>query len=85
MKTFVYTVTEETGIHARPAAQLAKEARKYASELTISANGGSADLKKLVAMLRLCIKKGDEVTVTVRGETEDADHTVLKAYFEENL
>ena len=29
MKTFEYTITDELGIHARPAGMLVKEAKKY--------------------------------------------------------
>lgn len=31
MKTFEYTITDELGIHARPAGMLVKEASKFAS------------------------------------------------------
>lgn len=85
MKTFTYKITEEAGIHARPAAQLAKEARKFSSELVILANGGTADVKKLVAMLKLCITKGMTVTVNVSGEKEAEDCEALRRYFEEHL
>lgn len=39
MKQFSYTITDEVGIHARPAGLLVKEAKKYASKVTISKDG----------------------------------------------
>ena len=47
MKQFNYTITDEQGIHARPAGILVKEVKKYASKITIEANGKSADAGKL--------------------------------------
>ena len=43
MKTFSYTVKDEVGIHARPAGLLVKEAKKYASRITISKEGKKAE------------------------------------------
>ena len=36
MKQFAYTITDEMGIHARPAGILVKEAKKYESKVTIT-------------------------------------------------
>ena len=38
MKKFTYTLTDEVGIHARPAGMLAKEAKKYESKIVLSVN-----------------------------------------------
>lgn len=35
MKTFSYTITDEVGIHARPAGLLAKKAKEFESVCTI--------------------------------------------------
>ena len=36
MKQFTYVITDEAGIHARPAGLLVKEAAKFASSTTIA-------------------------------------------------
>lgn len=36
MKQFTYVITDEAGIHARPAGLLVKEAAKFASSATIA-------------------------------------------------
>ena len=46
MKTFTYIITDEIGIHARPAGLLVKEAKKYTSKIVLSANGRSAEATK---------------------------------------
>lgn len=39
MVTFTYTITDEVGIHARPAGLLVKEAKSYQETVTLSCNG----------------------------------------------
>lgn len=42
MKSFDYTITDEAGIHARPAGLLVKEAKKYQSKIVVKM-GSKAD------------------------------------------
>ena len=42
MKSFNYVITDEVGIHARPAGLLVKEAKKYESAVTIVKEIGRA-------------------------------------------
>ena len=53
MKKFEYVITDEVGIHARPAGVLVKEAKKYESKIMVSANGKSAEATKLMAVMSL--------------------------------
>lgn len=85
MKQFDYTIKDEIGIHARPAGLLVKEVKKYASKVTITKDGKSADGTKLMAIMGLGVKCGQTVTLTVDGTDEDAACEALKAFFEANL
>lgn len=85
MTTFQYTITDEVGIHARPAGLLVKEVKKYGANVTIESNGKSADAKKLMALMALGVKKGDTVTVNVEGDGEAEAATALETFFKENL
>ncbi len=85
MKTFEYTITDEVGIHARPAGLLAKAVKAYASTITISKGEKSAQAQKLMAVMQLGVKHGDVVTVTVEGEDEDQAAIEVEAFFKENL
>ena len=42
MKSFNYTITDEVGIHARPAGTLAKKVKEYASTVVIAKGEKSA-------------------------------------------
>ena len=85
MKTFKYTITDEVGIHARPAGLLVKECQGVASSVTLTCNGKSADLKKLMALLALGVKKGDTVKVEISGTDEEQAAETLETFFQNNL
>ena len=48
MKEITFTVTDPLGIHARPAGILVKEAKKYASKITVWKGDKSCDMRKLL-------------------------------------
>ena len=85
MKTFEYTIKDELGIHARPAGLLAKEAKKFESECTITKDGKTKKLSQLMMLMSLGVKQGDTVTVAADGADEDTAIAELKAFFEANL
>ena len=85
MKKFDYTITDELGIHARPAGMLAKTAKGYDSEITIEKDGKSVVCTKLMALMGLGVKCGDTVTVTINGGDEEAAEKGMKEFFESNL
>lgn len=85
MKSFKYIIKDELGIHARPAGLLVREAKKFKSKALIEVGEKSAELSKLMALLGLAIKQGNEVTVTVEGEDEAAEVTALETLFKVNL
>ena len=78
MKTFEYTITDELGIHARPAGMLVKEASEFASKKEV-------DAKRIMGVMSLGVKKGDTVKLTIEGEDEDAAASALKAFLSANL
>ena len=85
MKSFKYVITDPVGIHARPAGELVAAAKKYAANITIKANGKSAGAKKLIMLMGLGVKQGDEIEVDVKGADEDAAAAGLEAFLKENL
>ncbi len=85
MKTFNYIIKDKEGIHARPAGIIVAEAKKYASNITITNKGKSADLKRIFAVMGLCVKGGEEVIVSAIGMDEEDAINGLKAAFEKNL
>ncbi|MDF2879138.1 MAG: Phosphotransferase System HPr (HPr) Family [Clostridia bacterium] len=85
MKKFSYIIKDQVGIHARPAGSLVKIAKEFDVNVVLESDGKSADLKKLMAVMTLGIKKGAQVTITVEGPDEEAAATQLEAFFITNL
>ncbi len=85
MRTFNYTITDEVGIHARPAGMLVKEVKKFASNITIVKDGKRADAKKLMLLMSLGVKCGEKITVEIEGTDEEEASVALEAFFNANL
>ena len=85
MKNFDYTITDEVGIHARPAGLLAKEAKKYESKIVVKMGDKEAEATKLMALMGMGVKQGDTVTVEVEGADEDMAVDYIKKFFENNF
>ena len=85
MSNFSYVITDEVGIHGRPAGVLVKKCSEYTSNITIACKGKSADAKRIMGVMSLGAKKGYTVDVTIEGEDEDAACEDVKTFFLENL
>jgi phosphocarrier protein len=85
MKEFKYVITDEVGIHARPAGLLVKKAKEFTSTIIISKGDKSAKATALMKLMGMGIKKGDEVTVQVEGDDEEAAAAAIEAFLKENL
>lgn len=74
MREEKFTIINAQGLHARPAGQIAKEARAFSSKVTLSveATGKKADAKSLMGIMTLQAKKGTVITVTADGADEAA-------------
>ena len=59
MQTFNYTITDELGIHARPAGLLVKLAAGFKSNIIISKDGKEANAKRIMALMSLGATKGE--------------------------
>jgi len=85
MKEFKYVIKDKEGIHARPAGIVVAEAKKYASNLTITNKGKSADLKRIFGVMSLCVKCGEEVVIKAEGADEAAAIEAVATAFKGNL
>ncbi|MCF0131911.1 MAG: HPr family phosphocarrier protein [Pseudobutyrivibrio sp.] len=85
MKTFAYTITDPEGIHARPAGILVKQAAAFKSTIKMSGNGKEADIKRLIAVMGMGIKKDMEVVFTIEGEDEEEAAATLEKFMQDNL
>lgn len=85
MKEFSYVITDEVGLHARPAGLLVKEAKKYESKIVLSKDDKKAEATKLMAVMGLGVKCGQTINVEITGADEEAAYEGMMAFFKENL
>jgi len=69
-------ITNELGLHARPAALVARTAQQFASEVTLNLDTKHVDAKSILDVLSLAAGKG--TPLVIRGKGEDAEEC-LKA------
>ena len=85
MKEFTYVITDEQGIHARPAGLFVKEAAACECSVKISKGGKEVDAKRILGVMSLGVKKGEEITLRTDGADEEAAMEILSAFLKDNL
>jgi phosphocarrier protein len=85
MQNFEYKISDEIGLHARPAGLLAKFAKQFHSDIKMEYNGKSASAKALMGIMGLEALRGAVVSVTVEGDDELEAAKKLKEFMSENL
>jgi len=79
MPTTRLTVTNAVGLHARPAAQFAKAAAVFASDVRLRKGDGEANAKSLLSILALGVGSGDTIDLVAEGEDAEQALTDLAA------
>lgn len=82
MTSFTYTITDEVGLHARPAANLARKASELASTINVQKQGTdkTADAKSMLAVMTLGVRQADTVVFTLEGASAEDDARALQAF-----
>jgi len=67
-------VTNEAGLHARPASEFVQAAKKFKSTIRVIKDGIEADAKSIISVLSLGVEKGMEISIIAEGE--DAEEAI---------
>jgi phosphocarrier protein len=70
MKSVNIVLENKTGLHARPASELAKIATKYKSNINMKVNGKNINLKSVLAIMSAGIKENTNLEIICDGEDE---------------
>jgi len=73
-KTKTFVITNELGLHLRPAGLLVKAANKYDCAIMIEKDGMEADGKSIIGITALHATKN--ATITIRACGHDADQAI---------
>lgn len=71
------TITNEQGLHMRPAGVLAKEMAVFNSDINIVMGDKKINAKSVMNIIAACIKCGSEIAIEAEGD--DAEAAVAKA------
>jgi len=73
----LFTITDETGLHARPATMLVNTASKFTSEILLTYRDKKVNLKSIMGVMSLGIQKDAEITISAEGEDAEAAITAI--------
>lgn len=76
------TVLDDLGLHARPAANLAKLAQNFEADISICLDGQTADAKSILDILSLAAARDSELELTCRGRDAKGACEALTKLFE---
>lgn len=85
MKELKYVVKDAQGIHARPAGLLVKEAASFPCAVTICKGDKEVDAKRILGVMGLGVKCGEEIVIRTNGDKEEEAIDALSKLLEENL
>lgn len=79
------TVTNQSGLHARPAGVLAQAAGKCKSDVIIKVGEKTIQAKSILNIMAAAIKCGTEIQLCCDGETEEEDLNKIAELIESGL
>jgi phosphocarrier protein FPr/phosphocarrier protein len=78
-------ITLRQGLHARPAALLARRAKSFGAQISLAAHGRVADARSVVAIMALGVRHGDAVFLRAEGSEAARALEAMLAGLEEAL
>lgn len=85
MKTVTHVIADPLGLHARPAGLLVKLAGDFESAIVVTTSTGTADAKRIMALMRLGAKQGTLLTVTCSGPDEEVAAEAIRRFLADHL
>jgi phosphocarrier protein len=70
-----FVITDEAGLHARPATVLVNTASKFESELYLEYQGRKVNLKSIMGVMSLGIRQGSNIIISAEGD--DAEEALI--------
>ena len=82
----IFTITDETGLHARPATVLVNTASKFGSEISLTYRDKKVNLKSIMGVMSLGVGQGADVTISAEGaDADDAIAAISETMEKEGL
>ena len=82
----IFTITDETGLHARPATVLVNTASKFGSEISLTYRDKKVNLKSIMGVMSLGVPTKATVEIEAEGEDEkDVIDSIAKVIKEQKV
>lgn len=81
MLTKELELTNQGGLHARPAALFVQLCNTFTAKINVALDGRPADAKSVISLMTLGAGKGKTVTLTIEGEDEALAMDKISKYF----
>lgn len=78
-------ITNETGLHARPASKFVQKASSFKSEVTLIYGEKEVNAKSIMGVLSLGVSQGKEITIKCDGEDSETAVEELVKFLEEQM
>lgn len=82
MITKEVTVTNQAGIHTRPASMIVRTAAKFDAEFFIQKDGYEINGKSIIGVMTLAAEQGSTLTLIFEGDDEQEAAQALEDLFE---
>ena len=78
-------ITNETGLHARPASKFVQKAGSFKSDVTIVYGEKEVNAKSIMGVLSLGVSQGNEIIIKCEGEDSETAVEELVIFLEEQM
>jgi phosphocarrier protein len=85
LKEIKYIIQDEVGIHARPAGLLVKKCAEFPCDIRIGRPDKMVDAKRVIGVMSLGMKCGDELCLTFDGDDEEKAADEVAVFLREHL
>ena len=85
MIEITHVIADELGIHARPAGMLVKKCALFECSIKIGTPAKMVDAKRIIGVMGLALKHGDEMIMAFDGPDETAASEAVAAFLKENM
>lgn len=85
MTTMTATIKNAAGIHCRPSTVIVKALLDYRGTISISSDLAVCDLRSVMELMVLALRKGDTVSISVEGPDEENTCRKIVDLFETNF
>ncbi|WP_077307885.1 phosphocarrier protein HPr [Terribacillus halophilus] len=85
MQEKTFTITSETGIHARPATLLVNKASQFNSEIGLTYKQKKVNLKSIMGVMSLGVPQGGEILITIDGQDKEDAMAGIQEVLENHL